>query len=360
MKASVLCGAHYEGPEPHFLRPPVPPSMCDPSVVHQTYEHALSNAALADELGFDWVSVSEHHSSPLIVAPSIAPIAGALTQILRHSKLALLGPLLPLNNPIRVAEEIAMLDQLSHGRVIILPLRGSPSELSAYGPRDLALTQPITQEATRLLQKALGHPEPFAWHGEHFQFERVAVWPRVLQQPFPPMYFSGNSLNSAAFAAEEKLGLCISFHRPEVVAHNVKEYCKQAASAGWRPSADQIVYRNYCVVADTDDEARELANRFVPPPSRYLLEGPGLSTESAISDAEVSERALRSFPRGQMLFYGTPDAVTDRIRTFHELTGVGVLDLIVGSGQIPPAAVRRTVELFGREVLPRIRELAAV
>jgi alkanesulfonate monooxygenase SsuD/methylene tetrahydromethanopterin reductase-like flavin-dependent oxidoreductase (luciferase family) len=357
MKASLLCGAHYEGAEAHLVRPPVPPSMCDPAIAQQTFDHSLSYAALADAHGFDWVSVSEHHSSPLILAPSVAPIAGALTQIVQRANLALLGPLAPLNNPVRVAEEIAMLDQLSHGRVVVLPLRGSPTELNAYGPRELALSQPITQEATRLIRKALSEPEPFAWEGEHFQFQKVAVWPRVLQKPFPPMYFSGNSLNSAMFAARERLGLCISFHRPEVVAQTIKRYCNEAAVEGWQPVSDQIVYRNHIIVADTDERARKLAEVFVPGPSRHLLEGPALSTADAEADASVAERALAEFPRGQMLFWGSPDRVTNRIRIFHELTGVGVLDLIFGSGQIPPDAVRHSIELFGREVLPRIRDM---
>jgi alkanesulfonate monooxygenase SsuD/methylene tetrahydromethanopterin reductase-like flavin-dependent oxidoreductase (luciferase family) len=109
MKASMLCGAHYEGAEAHFHRPPVSPSVCDPAVARQSFDHSLKYAALADELDFDWISVSEHHSSPLILAPSVAPLAGALTQIVRRANIALLGPIAPLNNPVRVAEEIAML-----------------------------------------------------------------------------------------------------------------------------------------------------------------------------------------------------------------------------------------------------------
>src|SRR5215470_5308286 len=132
MKVSLLCGAHYEGAEAYQLRPPASPAQCDPGLAAQAYDHALGHAALADELGFDWVSVSEHHYSPLILAPSVAPLAGALTQIVKHARLALLGPLASVNNPVRLAEEIAMLDQLSRGRVIVLPLRGAPSEFNTY------------------------------------------------------------------------------------------------------------------------------------------------------------------------------------------------------------------------------------
>ena len=71
------------------------------------------------------ISVSEHHSGPLTLSSSIMPLAGALTQIVKRVRIALFGPLAPISNPLRVAEEIAVLDQLSDGRVIVLPLRGT-------------------------------------------------------------------------------------------------------------------------------------------------------------------------------------------------------------------------------------------
>src|SRR5579859_6312145 len=134
MKASLLCGAHYEGAAAHFEIPPVAPELCDRAVAQQSFDHFLSYAAQADKLGFDWVSVSEHHYSPLILSGSVAPLAGALTQVVRRANIALLGPLAPMNNPVRTAEEIAILDQLSHGRLIVLPLRGTPNEFNCYAP----------------------------------------------------------------------------------------------------------------------------------------------------------------------------------------------------------------------------------
>jgi alkanesulfonate monooxygenase SsuD/methylene tetrahydromethanopterin reductase-like flavin-dependent oxidoreductase (luciferase family) len=351
MKASLLCGAHYEGAEAHHQRPPVPPARCDPALAAQSYDHYLSYAALADDLGFDWVSVSEHHYSPLILAPSIAPLAGALTQIVKRARIALLGPLASINNPVRLAEEIAMLDQLSHGRVSVLPLRGAPSEFNTYGSLDVALTQPRTQEATRLIRKALSETETFAWEGEHFQYPTVAVWPRAIQQPHPPMYFSGNSPNSAEFAAAEHLGVCLSFHPPAYVAETVQNYRSTAASHGWQPTPDHIVYRNFVMVADTDARADELEANFLPPPIRWLLRGP-TPASSPNGRGPVSQADL---PR--MLFAGSPQRVVERIQAFHEQTGVGVVDLIFSGGQTPPDEVRHSIELFGREVLPHVWRL---
>jgi alkanesulfonate monooxygenase SsuD/methylene tetrahydromethanopterin reductase-like flavin-dependent oxidoreductase (luciferase family) len=383
MKASFLCGAHYEGGEAHQHNGwPTPPALFDPEVGQRSYDDFLAYAGLADELGFDWVSVSEHHYSPLILTPAVAPLAGALTQIVKRAKIALLGPLAPVNNPVRTAEEIAMLDQLSHGRLIVLPLRGTPNEFNCYVPVDPQQTQSMTQEATLLIQKALSEPQPFAWDGEYYHFPTIAVWPRPVQRPFPPMYFSGNSPVSAVFAGAQRLGLCMSFRPPPAVAETVALYRAEAAKAGWQPAPDQIVYRTFIVVADTAEEAATLEANFVPArlgqsiaaniqasrgadamPADWKdgVQGAAPATAAGANGdgatADKPDSGPIGFGLGRLLFAGTPEVVVERIRAFHEATGVGVLDFVFTGGQTPREAVRRSIELFGREVLPRIREI---
>ncbi len=361
MKASLLCGAHYAGASAH--RPGVLPDACDPHVAQESFERWLGYAAMADELGFDWVSVSEHHYSPLILVPSTGPLAGALTRIVQRARIALLGPLVSINNPVRIAEEIAMLDQLSQGRLIVLLLRGTPSEFKAYEPVDPALTQPKTQAATRLVRKALTDTAPFAWKDEFFDYPNIAIWPRPLQQPLPPMYFSGNSLNSAEFAAQERLGLCISFHRPESVANIVAHYRAEARRCGWEPTSDQIVYRGFGLVADTDTRAGELEPTFLPPHSAFCSMGQWRARRQAAPKRPQTQQGRLAdatpFGMGRMLFAGSPDTVVERLRAFQSLTGVGVVDLVFSSAQIAAADERRSIELFGREVLPRIRSFGA-
>jgi alkanesulfonate monooxygenase SsuD/methylene tetrahydromethanopterin reductase-like flavin-dependent oxidoreductase (luciferase family) len=320
-------------------------------------------AAMADELGFDWVSVSEHHYSPLILVPSTGPLAGALTQVVKRARIALLGPLVSINNPVRIAEEIAMLDQLSDGRLIVLLLRGTPNEFRTYEPVDAAVTQHKTQAATALVRKALTETTPFAWKDEFFDYPNIAIWPRPLQDPLPPMYFSGNSVNSAEFAARERLGLCLSFHRPEAVAHIVARYRAEAKRCGWEPTPDQIVYRGFGLVADTDARAGELEPTFLPPHQRFLLDGPVAGPPSGmpvkIPDASGELAEATPFGMGRMLFAGSPDTVVERLRVVQSLTGVGVVDLVFSSAQIPARDEQRSIELFGREVLPRIRAFNA-
>src|SRR5216683_1080258 len=337
MKVSILCGVSYEGAEAHMYEGwPCPPILFDPQVGQRTFDHFLDYAGLADGLGFDWISVSEHHFSPHILAPSLAALAGALTQVVRRARIALLGPLATVNNPVRVAEEIAMLDQLSHGRLIVLVLRGTPNEYNCYGAMTPEKSRAMTQEATLLIQKALSDPQPFAWDGEHFQFPMVAIWPRSVQQPFPPMYYSGNNLESARFAGAQRLGMCTSFLPPPVVAETVAAYRAEAATTGWEPTLDQIVHRNHIVVAETAAQAAELEANFLPALLKKNIAANMKANRGVTDAAALAEWAAR-LERGQLMFAGTPDVIVERIRAFHAETGVGVMDFIFSSGLTAPA-----------------------
>ena len=262
-----------------------------------------------------------------------------------------------------------MLDHLTHGRLIVLPLRGTINEFSCYAPIDPAKAKGMTQEATRPIQKALSEPEPFAWEGEFFQYPCVSVWPQPVQRPFPPMYFSGNSSDSAMFAAANHLGICFSFHPTETVAAKVAQYREAAARAGWEPTPEHLLYRGFIVVADTEAEAARLEQSFVPPRfaesiaanKRYQLTGTNGAAAQALPEdwarggAAQPDQGPVGFGLGRLLFAGTPDTIVERIRAFHEATGVGILDFILTAGNTPHDAIQRGLELLGREVLPRIR-----
>src|SRR5258708_31559469 len=106
---------------------PAPPVGCDREAARLTMERAMDQVLLADELGFDWISVSEHHYSPRILTPSPMIFAAAITQKIKRAKIAILGPLLSLSNPVRVAEELALLDALSRGRTVVLYPGATPN-----------------------------------------------------------------------------------------------------------------------------------------------------------------------------------------------------------------------------------------
>src|SRR5690349_3306789 len=240
MKASFLPTTTYGIQTVYETGWPSPPGLFEPELGRRMMEELFEQAVLADEMGFDWISFSEHHYSPLIVpTPNPALFAAAVTQRIQRAKIALFGPVLPLHNPIRVAEEIAMLDVLSGGRLLLLFLRGVPYELRAFSV-NLDESRAMTQEATLLILKALTEPQPFAWEGKYYRYKTVSVWPGLVQRPHPPLYSTGNSFESATFAASQHHGLALSFAPPSYIAGVIAHYKAQAARHGGEPREDQL------------------------------------------------------------------------------------------------------------------------
>jgi alkanesulfonate monooxygenase SsuD/methylene tetrahydromethanopterin reductase-like flavin-dependent oxidoreductase (luciferase family) len=184
-------------------------------------EEMFEQATLADALGFDWISFSEHHYAPLLVpTPNPFIFAAAAIQRIRQAKIALFGPILPLHNPVYVAEEIAKLAVLSGGRLLLLFLRGVAYELRAFSV-NLDEACAMTQEATLLIIKALTAPQVFSWEGKYCRYETVAVWPGLIRRLHPPLYSTGNSFESATFAASQRYGLALSCAPLSYITHFV-------------------------------------------------------------------------------------------------------------------------------------------
>jgi alkanesulfonate monooxygenase SsuD/methylene tetrahydromethanopterin reductase-like flavin-dependent oxidoreductase (luciferase family) len=291
--------------------------------------------------------------------------------VIRQAKIAVLGPLVSMNNPVRIAEELAMLDQLSRGRLVVLFLRGTPNEFLAYGTNPEE-TRGRTQEASILITRALTEPEPFGWEGRFYRFRTVSVWPGPIQRPHPPMYYSGNSLESATFAAAHHLGLGVSFYPPHLVAQLMSYYKQECAKHGWEPTPDQLLYRAFIAVGEDDQEAAALQAKYfsgdalgqffrgraatVPPPTAPVP--PSLGT-AADGQNPGPVKDLLGLALGTLHFCGSPDAVVQQITAFHETTGAGVIDIAFGGAGLTLQEILKSIRLFGTEVLPRIRHIGA-
>ena len=344
MKASFLATTTYAGEAPGMGAWPVPPSYCDRQVASDTMQRTLETCVLAEDLGFDWISLSEHHYAPFMMTPNPLVMAGALSQRVKRCRIALLGPLLPLANPVRVAEEIAMLDSLSGGRVVVLFLRGTPNEHRTYG--DVAAnSRSMTQEGIELILKAWTSETPFAWEGEHFQFQNVAVWPRTLQDPHPPVFGSGNSEESVAFAARNRLGMGVSFAAPALLKRWVDLYKAEADKAGWTPTRDHVLYRGNAHVAESDDQA----HRDVGAGRGVTDMGPGYRVPEADLNNPLAYIA-------RPYFLGSPETVLEQARVLHDC-GVGVIDMsfTTAMGKVDYAGQHAVMKRFAQEVLPEIR-----
>jgi alkanesulfonate monooxygenase SsuD/methylene tetrahydromethanopterin reductase-like flavin-dependent oxidoreductase (luciferase family) len=320
MKLSLLAAASYEGVVADRAWP-VAPSSCDPDVAQRSLMNNLELARRADEKGFDWVSVSEHHFGPIMLTPNPLVWAGALTQVVRRANIALLGPVMPLNNPVRVAEEVAMLDAITGGRIVVLFLRGVPQELRTYSGAEPSDPRGATQEGIELILKAWTEPKPFDWPGEHHRYGLVSIWPQPIQKPHPPVFGSGNSQESVAFAAQRRLGLAISFAPVEQVARMVALYRAEAEKAGWSPGPDQVLYRAVAQVSESDAAA--------PSPAG-------------------GEGIFRPF------FRGGPKSVLGQIEGLRA-AGVGIIDMAFAA--IGHARAMASVDILAEAVLPTMREM---
>lgn len=343
MLVSSLCMTGYDGPAPGLETWPARPAFCNRDIARASFAHSIAMARKADELGFDWVSVSEHHYAPYILTPNPCLMAAALSQVTRRAKIALLGPLVPLVNPVRLAEEIAMLDQLSGGRVVVLFLRGTPNEHRTYDS-DGEATRGMTQEGIDLIRKAWTDEEPFSWQGEHYQFSTVAVWPRTVQAPHPPIYGSGNSEESVRFAAQRGMGIAFSFAPVDVVADWVRLYHAEAEKAGWQPLPEQVIYRGIAYAAENDAQAQSDMGAFFG--------------RKAAEQAQVQQETLGGPPVVPLItepyFVGGPDTLKGRFETLRD-SGVGVVDLAWGIGD--PAQREAAMDRFAANVLPAVQGL---
>ena len=346
---------------------PVPTRTYSAEVAGRSMEAALEQYQLADELGFDWVTLAEHHFAPLSLTPNPMVMAGALTQRVRRAKIALLGATIPILNPVRVAEEFAMLDTLSGGRVVAGMLRGTANEYVTYDVNP-AESWARFEEAMELIIRAWTEPLPFGWQGRHYRFRSVSIWPRPVQQPHPPIYMSGSSPEAGEFAARRRVRLGFAFTTVPLARAAVAHYRRCAAAHGWEPAPDDVLYRVTAHVADSDQQAMEdlrASGADAPRPgysasNRRLDDaaagagyyGRDAATQRGRIHAQTRPLAER-IEQGQLLA-GGPDTVLAQARRIRDELGAGVLEVVFS-----PMARERTlhaIELFGTRVLPRLRE----
>src|SRR5262249_57579261 len=128
---------------------------------------------MADELGFDWVTVAEHHYAPMSLTPNPMVMAGAVAQRVRRAQIAVLGPTIPILNPVRVAEEFAMLDNLTGGRVVAGMLRGTSNEYVTYNVNP-SESQDRFAEALQLIVPPCTQPHPFASHAPYSHYPTIS------------------------------------------------------------------------------------------------------------------------------------------------------------------------------------------
>ena len=366
MKASLFCTTRYDGPASHTVWP-APGDTYSAEWAERSMQRTLDQFRLGDELGFDWVTVAEHHFAPFSMTPNPMVMAAALAGVVKRAKIAVLGPDIPILDPVRVAEEMAMIDTLFGGRMIAGLMRGSANEYVTYNVNP-AESRPRFDEAFHLIRRAWTEVQPFGWQGRFYEYRTICIWPRPAQLPHPPIYMSTASPEAGEFAARNRVGAGFAFTTVQMAAKAADFYRAQCRVHGWEPAADQIIYRLAMHVAATDEEAIEDMQIAAGGLPSLGLSFRNKAVEQAAAEAgyygrdvEGQRARLQSrgaimdrIDRGQLLV-GSPETVIKQIARIRDILGAGVLDLVVAS-QLGDKTMD-AIEMFGRKVLPRMHEL---
>jgi alkanesulfonate monooxygenase SsuD/methylene tetrahydromethanopterin reductase-like flavin-dependent oxidoreductase (luciferase family) len=360
MKFSIFNPMRYQGKGIPYGWP-TPARYWDPQVGRESMAKGFDLFDVAVEHGFDWLTVSEHHYSRAQLAPSSVVMAAAVSQRYRDVKVAVLGPILPLTNPIRTAEELSILDTVSDGRSVVGFLRGIPNEFLAYGTNP-SESRAMYEEGLELILRAWSEPQPFGWEGRFYRYRTVSVWPQPIQQPRPPIMLAGTSADSARFAARQRAILGLSFlNTPERAAELVQIFREEAAAHGWEPTQADILFRARVYVAQTDEQAAadvreyelgDVLGPLAPPPERQPANQKILGAVFGPSGFSHHPPGKGSLPE----YYGSPETVARKMREQAELIGYGISDLIFTADRLPHEKAVRSLELFGQEVIPRLRD----
>lgn len=350
----------------------LPNSLYDPVKGHDLYREYINTLAYADELGFDGICVNEHHQNAYGLMPSPNIIAGALTQRTKRCKIAVIGNALPLYNPVlRVAEEMAMLDVMSGGRLMAGMVIGGGPEYFSYQVNPTYARERF-REALDLIVKAWTTPGPFKWDSKHYYFEYVNPWPRPLQQPHPPIWIPGvGSKETIDFVAQRRYCyMGVPYYHIDVFKQVFAQFREACEKAGYTAKPEQMGWGVPIYVAETDKQARE---EFEPHSEYFrknLLKGIGIAppgyTSAKSAAAIIKNRPLflseqqtwDDVEKGVFSIVGSPQTVRQKLAHYQKELGVGVVLTGCQTGTLPHELARKSMELLAKEVLPYTRAAA--
>lgn len=348
-----------------------PNTYFDPQKAHVLYNQYHEQYALADAVGFDGIMSNEHHASYWCMKPSVNLDAAVIAKVTKRAKIAILGNVIAINDPIRMAEEIAMLDCYSGGRVISGFVRGTAVE-SLQGGIVPAENRDRFEEAHDLIIKCWTVPGPFRYEGKYYHYRVVNPWVLPMQKPHPPIWFPGlSSPESVVWAARH--------HHPYMNLGSLLDYTVRlrqvyvdtAKEVGFQPGPEHFGYLLRVLVADTDEKAQEIGRTFMWT-ENHRNRGPIEHNDPPGYQSREAVKIQRTLPGaggfGRRMTYeelqgvdnlivGSPDTVTRKLTSILERLNPGYLHIYGNEGDMAHEDVMRSIELLGREVIPALHEI---
>lgn len=351
----------------------LPNSYYDPEEGHKLYHRYMDELEYADELGFDGVCVNEHHQTAYGLMPTPGVIAGALARNTKHAKICVLGRALPLvNNPLVVAEEFAMLDNITAGRFVAGFVRGLGVEYHAMGINP-AFSLERFHEAHDLVVRAWTETGPFPFEGKHYHLQYVNLWPRPYSKPHPEVWIpSQGSEETIRWAAHpDRKYTYLNVYSPFAAVENFMSMYRRVCEDdyGYEAEDRQLGLAVPIYVGETDEIAAKEAkphieaffNKFLRIPNELLLP-PGYTSISSLKAIRLAKRELLGGGKEMermneigMFIYGSAATVRARLEEFQDRIGLGQLCTILQFGTLPHELTKKNMELFATEVMPHFR-----
>jgi alkanesulfonate monooxygenase SsuD/methylene tetrahydromethanopterin reductase-like flavin-dependent oxidoreductase (luciferase family) len=348
-----------------------PNSHFDPEKAHVLYNEYHEQYAFADEMGFDGIMSNEHHASYWCMKPAVNLDAAVIAKLTKNTKIAILGNVIAVNDPIRMAEEIAMLDCYSNGRIISGFVRGTAVESLAGGIIP-AENRSRFEEAHDLIIKCWTQPGPFRFEGQHYQYRAINPWVKPVQQPHPPIWFPGlSSAESVVWAASHQhpymnLGSLLDH---TMALKNV--YIDTAKETGFQPGPEHFGYLLRVLCADTDEKAQEIGRNFLwteehrnrgpvehsDPPGYQSRQAVQIQRQLPGAGGFGKKMSYEELQAVDNLIVGSPETVTRKLRHIIEQLNPGYMHIYGNEGGITHAESMRSIELLGKEVIPALHEI---
>jgi len=352
--------------------------LADPVRVGQYYNWTLDELEYAAEMGFDGVCVNEHHQNAYGFMPSPNIMASTLARNTKDAAIVVMGATLPAANPPqRIAEEYAMIDVISGGRLVAgMPLGSSPDINYAYG------IPPIEQreryrEAHDLIKQAWEREDVFAFNGKYTQLRYVNTWPKPIQKN-PPIWVPGTGSKSTVdFVVKHGYCYCfLSYFGNKVAKKNVDKYWDRLDELGEELNPYRLGFLQLVVVGETDAKAEEDYFKHIKyfydkslhiDPNFFLA--PGHVDHASLVGAtraggygagmfdDRSDWTFKNYVDNQFVIGGSPDSVAQQLEEAVRTLRVGNLMVLLQIGSMPHELTKKNIALFAEEVLPKVRPI---
>jgi alkanesulfonate monooxygenase SsuD/methylene tetrahydromethanopterin reductase-like flavin-dependent oxidoreductase (luciferase family) len=331
------------------------------------YEAEVAQMLAAEAHGFDSVWIAEHHFSNYGVCPAPPVLAAHVAARTERLRVGMGVTLLPLHDPVLIAEQLAVLDLISGGRLDVgIGRGGTEREYHAFGAAE-SESRARVEEGIDLIRRCWTG-EPVSFNGRFRTLENIRVGPLPAQRPHPPLYIAANSPNSNEFAARQGLPTLSSFFVPAAeLQRRHAAYRDTALAAGQSTeTVEDLMSRAWGmrvvhVAADHATAVRTVEAPFMSYQRQLAMrrnEGVGARLPNSFDGSLLRLRPFSDYLDEGLAAIGGPDEVVDSLGRYIEATGYRRILLLMALPGLPAADALRSMELFATRVMPQLNGLA--